>query len=228
MTEQGVNGGEPDGSGPASPGEAVQALERAWPPFVAECRAELASELHYQAVLYHCLRTHGGVPPGQLGMNVKVWITGVVSEEFRRRDLRKAEGYRGGFEPIPDAVIFAPEVAGDFRRRNRENTLRSMLLAVEVKASEREGKRLRPGEIVEDVVKLEALGIEARHRGSDVLGAVVVVDTAPDAEERMTPHGRAEVEDAARERGVGIFYLSPAAETASTPRVSRGGRGKRR
>ncbi|MDP9475791.1 MAG: hypothetical protein M3R38_08900 [Actinomycetota bacterium] len=84
-------------------------------------------------------------------------------------------------------MIFRPEIGGDFRRRNRENTLRQMLLAVEVKASERERKRLRPGEIVDDVLKLEALGIEACHRGSDALGAVVVVDTAPEANERMTP-----------------------------------------
>lgn len=123
----------------------------------------LASELHYQALLYHCLRAHGAVPPEQLGMNVKVWITGVVSEEFRRRDLRKADGYRGGFEPIPDAVIFAPQVGGDFRRRNRDNTLGNMLMAVEVKASEREGGRLRPGEIVEDIVKLEAPAQHWRH-----------------------------------------------------------------
>ena len=196
----------------ASPADALGALRRAWPGFVAECRRVLASELHYQALLYHCLRVHGGVPPGQLGMNVKVWIAGVVSEEFRRRDVRKAEGFRGGFEPIPDAVVFAREIGGDFRRRNRENTLSNMLLAVEVKASEREGGRLRAGEIVDDVVKLEALGIEARHRGSGILGAVVVVDTAPEAKERMTTDGLLKAEAAARERGVELFYLSPSDE----------------
>jgi len=183
-----------------SPAEALDSLVRAWPHYVAECRSVLASELHYQALLYHCLRVHGKVPPEQLGMNVKVWIAGVVSEDFRRRDLRKAERFGGGFELIPDVVIFGPEIGGDFRRRNRENTLRRMLLAVEVKASEKERKRLGRGEIVGDVVKLEALGIEVRHRDSDVLGAVVAVDTAPEAGERMTPEARRAADAAAASR----------------------------
>ena len=58
--------------------DALGALQRAWPPFVAECRSVLGSELHYQALLYHCLRAHGSVPSRQLGMNVKMWITDVV------------------------------------------------------------------------------------------------------------------------------------------------------
>lgn len=152
-------------------------------------------------------------------MNVKVWIADVVSDDFRARDLRKAEGYRGGFEPIPDVVIFRPEIAGDFRRRNRENTLRQMLLAVEVKASERERERLWPGEIIEDVLKLDALGVEARHRGSDALGAVVVVDTAPEANERMTPEARRAAEAVARERGVCLFYVSPLEESVILPNI---------
>lgn len=202
---------------PETPAEALGSLSRAWPAFVGECRSVLASELHYQAVLYHCLRVHGLVPSGQLGMNVKVWIEDVVSEDFRARDLRKAEGFRGGFEPIPDVVIFGPEVGGDFRRRNRENTLHRMLLAVEVKASEREQKRLGPGEIVGDVVKLEALGIEARHKGCEVLGAVVVVDTAPEERERVTPEARRAAEAAARERGICLLYLSPSDESVILP-----------
>lgn len=162
----------------------------------------LASELHYQAVLYHCSRVHGSVPPGQLGMNAKVWSEGVVSEDFRARDLRKAEGFGGGLEPVPDGVIFGPEIGGDFRRRNRENTMRRTLLAVEVKASEKVRKRLGRGEIVGDVVKLEALGIEVRHRDSDVLGAAGAVDTAPEAGERMTPEARRAAEAAASGRGL--------------------------
>lgn len=199
--------------------DALGALRRAWSPFVGECRSVLGSELHYQAVLYHCLRTHGQVPPAQLGVNVKIWIADVVSDDFRMRDLRKAEGYRGGFEPIPDVVIFRPEIGGDFRRRNRENTLRQMLFAVEVKASERERKRLRPGEIVEDALKLEALGIEARHRGSDVLGAVIVVDTAPGSNERMTPEARRATEATARQREVCLFYVSPSEESVVLPNI---------
>lgn len=52
--------------------DALGALQRAWSPFVAECRSALGSELHYQAILYHCLRSYGQIPPGQLGMNVKM------------------------------------------------------------------------------------------------------------------------------------------------------------
>jgi len=136
----------------------------------------------------------------QLGMNVKIWITDVVSEYFRILDERKHPEYRGGLEPKPDVVIFRPEINGDWRR-NGEKTLRLMLLAIEVKASERKGSRLRAGEIVNDISKLEALWTEARHRGSDVLPTVVTVDTAPEANERMTPEARRLTEAAARERG---------------------------
>ena len=199
--------------------DALDALTRAWTPFVAECRAVLGSELHYQALLYHCLRAHGQVPSTQLGMNVKIWITDVVSEHFRMLDERKHPGYRGGFEPIPDVVIFRPEINGDWRRRNREKTLRQMLMAIEVKASERKGSRLRAGEIVDDISKLEALRIEARDRGSDVLPAVVTIDTAPEANERMTPEARRLTEAAARERGVCLFYVSPSEESEVLPDV---------
>ncbi len=106
-----------NGSATESMADALDALTRAWPPFANECRSVLGSELHYQALLYHCLRAHGQVPSRQLGMNVKIWITDVVSDLFRELDERKHEDYRGGFEPIPDVVIFRPEIGGDFRRR---------------------------------------------------------------------------------------------------------------
>ncbi len=179
----------------------------------------LGSELHYQALLYHCLRAHGQIPSTQLGMNVKMWITDVVSEHFRMLDERKHPGYRGGFEPIPDVVIFRPEINGDWRRRNREKTLRQMLMAIEVKASERKGSRLRAGEIVDDIFKLEALRIEARNRGSDVLPAVVTIDTAPEANERMMPEARRLAEAAARERGVCLLYVSPSEQSEVLPDV---------
>lgn len=202
-----------------TPADALDALTRARPHFVEECRSVLGSELHYQALLYHCLRAHGQVPSRQLGMNVKIWIAQVVSEYFWKFGEKKRPGYRGGFEPIPDVVIFRPQIAGDWRRRNYENTLRQMLVAIEVKASERHRGRLLPGEIVNDVLKLEALRIEARHRGSDVLGAVVVVDTAPEAIERMRPEARRLAEEAARERGVCLFYVSPSEESMVMPDV---------
>jgi hypothetical protein len=41
-----------------------------------------------------------------------------------------------------------------------------MLMAIEVKASERYLGRLRAGEMVKDVLKLEALRFEALHKGT--------------------------------------------------------------
>jgi hypothetical protein len=182
----------------------------------------LASELHYQALLYHCLRDRGGIPSAQLGMNVKIWIPNVVSDLFRELDVRKAEGFRGGFEPIPDVVVFGPAMGGDFRRRNHANTLRHMLVAIEVKASERHLGRSRPGKIVDDILKLDALPAEARHRGSDLLAAVVVVDSAPEGAVRMmTPGGRRAAEDAALEREVGLFYVSPTEQLTLVPAAKR-------
>lgn len=52
--------------------EASLKLLSAWPHIITECRQALGSELYYQAVVYHCLRAHGHVPIGQLGMNVKM------------------------------------------------------------------------------------------------------------------------------------------------------------
>jgi hypothetical protein len=199
--------------------DALEAFQRAWPPFVTECRSVLGSELHYQALLYHCLSVHGGVPPRQLGMNVKMRIMDPVSEHFRMLDEKRYPDYRGGYEPIPDVVIFRHEIDGDFRRRNRENTSRQMLMAIEVKASKRHLSRLGAREIVNDILKLEALRIEARHRGSDVLPAIATIDTAPEANERMTSYARQEVEAAARERGVCFFYVSPSEDSVVMPDV---------
>jgi hypothetical protein len=200
--------------------DALGTLKRAWPTFVTECRSVLGSELNYQALLYHCLRAHGGVPFGQVGMNVKIWIEPVTTEYFRNLDEQHAEGYGGGYEPVPDVVIFRSEIEGDWRRRNNENTPRQMLVAVEVKASERHLGRLTASEIVDDIKKLDALRTEASHKGgSEVLPAVVVVDTAPEANERMASYARQEVKAAAREHGVGLFYVSPSDESAVPPNV---------
>lgn len=39
-----------------TPEDAVSTLSRAWPVIIEECRAVPGGELHYQAVVYHCLR----------------------------------------------------------------------------------------------------------------------------------------------------------------------------
>jgi hypothetical protein len=162
-------------------------------------------------------------------MNAKIWIEPVTTEYFINLDKQHAEGYGGGYERIPDVVIFRPEIEGDFRRRNNENTLRQMLLAVEVKASERHLGRLTAREIVDDIKKLDALRTEARHKkdskkdlekDSDLVPAIVVVDTAPEAREWMTPESRSEAEAAAREQGDCLFYVSPSEESVLLPSVT--------
>lgn len=195
--------------------DAVHKLAAAWPHIVAECRQVLGSELHYQAVAYHCLRVHAKVPIGQLGMNVKMWITDPVSDLFKERGVRKKEEYRGGFEPIPDICLFSPQVCADWRRRNAERTLAALLLAMEVKVSERQNGRLSGGEIVGDIKKLAAHRQEAEARGSSFLPVVMVIDVAPDSGERMTPQGIAESQAAALKLSVGFMYVSPSSEISN-------------
>src|SRR5664279_5068088 len=89
-----------------TPEAATALVKAAWPRIVEECRASLGGELHYQAVIYHCLR-RSGVPLRQLGMNVKQMITDCVSPAFRARTLRRHPNFQGGFEPIPDVVLFS-------------------------------------------------------------------------------------------------------------------------
>ncbi len=168
------------------------------------------SELHYQAMVYHCLRVHGPVPVSQIGMNVKMWINDPVSELFRRLDLRKHKDFRGGFEPIPDVCLFSETIASDWRRRNFEKTMAALLLVIEVKASERAGGRLRLGEITRDILKLMAHSEESRKRGGSFVPVMMVIDTAPLEEERMTAWAVTESQNAARDAGVAFLYVSQA------------------
>lgn len=193
--------------------DAKQCLNNAWPHIVMECRQVLGSELHYQAMVYHCLRSHGKAPIDQIGMNVKMWIDSPVSKLFRKLDERKHIRFRGGFEPIPDICLFSLNVAGDWRRRNRINTLASLLLAIEVKASERYGGRLRFGEIMGDIEKLSAHREEAVARGYDFQPVMMIIDTAPDETKRMTTRGLSESKDAAIQHGVEFLYLSNTSAT---------------
>jgi hypothetical protein len=189
--------------------DAIEALDAAWPLIAEECRTVLGSELHYQAMIYHALRTMGRVPVSQIGMNVKQWIPNVRSELFVKFDLAKHVNYRGGFEPIPDIVIFNPGVGGDWRRRRFDNTIKCMLAAIEVKASERALSRLSVSEIAGDIEKLVAHRQEAKRLGSDFYAAVIVVDTAPLVEERMRSTALAEVRRISQANSVEFRYLSP-------------------
>jgi hypothetical protein len=188
--------------------DAVRLVAEAWPLIAAECRSALGGELHYQAMAYHCLR-RAGLPATQLGMNVKQWIDAPVTPLFRALDARKQVGFQGGFEPIPDIVIFRPAIGGDWRRRNRQATLRHMLLAIEVKASERADGRLGAGEVIRDIRKLAAHRDELRNRGGDMHPVMMVIDTAPLAEERM-PAAKLDLASAAAQaQGVSFLYVSP-------------------
>lgn len=164
--------------------EAVQLLEAAWPRIQQECCCVLGGELHYQAMVYHALRL-AGVPIRQIGMNVKQWIENPTSTLFKALNERRHVDYRGGFEPIPDVVLFRPEINGDWRRRNRDNTLKHMLLAIEVKASERDKGRLTKSEILRDIDKLAAQREEVLRLGGDFILVMMVIDVAPLVRERM-------------------------------------------
>jgi hypothetical protein len=190
--------------------DAISALLLAWPVIIEESRAAFGGEAHYQAVVYHCLRM-AGVPRKQLGMNVKQWITNPVTPDFQARDLRKHESYRGGFEPIPDAVIFAPAIDGDWRRRRREDTLKHMLVTIEMKASERDEGRLGPGEIESDIKKLNAHRTEVQSRGADMHPVMMVIDTAEERAGRMTDSALARCQKTAEDCAVSFMYISPTA-----------------
>lgn len=192
--------------------DARHAIEETWPAIKAECLSVLGSELHYQAMIYHLLREYGKVPVAQLGMNVKMWISNPVSSLFQKLDQSKHHDYQGGFEPIPDIVIFKPSISGDWRRRNNEATLLNMLIAIEVKASERAKGRLRPSEINLDIQKLAAHREEVEARGASILPIMLIVDSAPIERERMTERALDECQRLAMKLKVGFLYVSPTNE----------------
>jgi hypothetical protein len=188
--------------------DALHAFDVAWPSLCNECLAVLGSELHYQAMVYHALRTAGGVPVTQLGMNVKQYIPDVQSELFKRFDTAKHKDYRGGFEPIPDVVIFSPAVDGDWRRRRREHTVKHMLIAIEVKASERANGRLSQAEISTDIKKLAAHRHEVRHLGYDFHPIMLIIDSAKVPEERVAEKSLRVCRELACELDVEWRYVS--------------------
>jgi hypothetical protein len=189
--------------------EAKIAITEAWPKICTECLAVLGSELHYQAMIYHLLREQGKVPLNQIGMNVKMWIDNPKSELFRQLDKKKHHAYQGGFEPIPDVVIFKPSINGDWRRRNYEKTILNMLIAIEVKASERANSRLQPAEITLDIQKLAAHREEAVSIGAEMFPVMLIIDSAPNENERMTAYALDKSQDLASELEVGFLYASP-------------------
>lgn len=188
-----------------TPDNACALIRSAWPMIVEECRAVQAGELHYQAVVYHCLRL-AGCPRDQIGMNVKQWIEAPVTETFRNRAAAKNAKFQTGFEPIPDIVLFGPAVEGNWQRRNHLNTLRHMVCAIEVKASERAGSRLSVAEISRGIAKLAAHRDEVAHLGGTMAPVMMVIDVARHPEERMQPASVESCRDNAFCAGVEWLY----------------------
>ncbi len=195
--------------------EAREALKTAWPLIKSECLSVLGSELHYQAMIYHALRTDGRVPANQIGMNVKMLIENPKSNLFKELSNSKHKDYQGSFEPIPDVVIFKPEINSDWRRRNKKNTLENMLIAIEVKASEREKGRLSPAEIALDIRKLAAHREEVLNRGSSMLPIMMIIDSARTESERMRRKALEQACILAKDLDVGMMYISPTFEVCS-------------
>jgi hypothetical protein len=188
--------------------DAKEIFLHTWPAITRECRQVLGSELHFQAMIYHCFRTYGKVPINQIAMNVKMWIDKPVSTLFKRKKKAKHPDFQQGFEPIPDIVLFKTSINSDWRRRNFENTTKKMLMAIEVKASENENKKIGPQSIINDILKLDALREEVREYNASLVPTVIIADTTPDPRERMRKESLERACDAAKDVGVGLFYVS--------------------
>jgi hypothetical protein len=147
--------------------EALAALDRAWPKICDECLQVRGGERHYQAMIYHGLRTAGGVPVAQIGLNVRQFILNVRSEHFRELAALRHSFHRA---LDTDVVIFNANVGGDWRRRASDRSLRNMLVAIDVIASEdHDGssshrKRLRADDAVAVIRKLSAQRQEVQLR----------------------------------------------------------------
>lgn len=123
----------------------------------SECRSVLASELHYQAMIYHILRNKTKFPLTQIGMNVKITIENPSTKFLQKKIKTKNEKFQHyGIEITPDISFFSKEINADWRRRNYKYTLQKTLYAMEVKVSERHHKRIVFSEIKNDILKLKA------------------------------------------------------------------------
>ncbi|MEJ8802827.1 hypothetical protein [Pontibacter sp. H249] len=193
-----------------SPEEVRQAISKCFALVTSECRLILASELHYQAMLYHHLRQTGGIPFNQLGMNVKTTIPGVQNPFLLQKSLTRNTNYQNAdIEIIPDITVFTREIDHDWRRRNFANTLKETLYSLEVKASERHRGRLRQKEIETDIRKLVAQRAETERIYNRRIGVgMFIVDVAPDPGERMKEVTLKYLIESARQQDVGFWYFN--------------------
>ena len=202
--------------------DAIDSVLAAWPGICQDCLAVLGSELHYQAMIYHRLRTDGQVPITQIGMNVPTYLANPASQYFKdivkkRRSNKSAYDLSNGVAPTPDVLLFRSEIAGDWRRRNSATTLRQALVAIEVKVSERVGSRLSAPELLNDIKKLSAHREEVRHLGAEMVPVMMILEPAPDESELMTAETYAKCMGLARQSGVEVLHWSKrSAFTANT------------
>ena len=155
--------------------QARNSINNSFDQIQTECKSVLGSELHYQAVIYHCLRNVGKIPISQIGMNVKIYIYNPKTTFLKEKMNKKHKGYRAGQEIIPDITIFSENVNADFRRRNFENTLKETIYSLEVKASEREKGRLQFKEIMTDILKLKSQFIETKIKHNKEIGTGIIL-----------------------------------------------------
>jgi len=189
--------------------QARSSINNSFEQIQSECKSVLGSELHYQAIIYHCLREFGNVPISQIGMNVKIWINNLKTSFLIERMNKKHINYREGQEIIPDITIFTENVKSDFRRRNYKNTLKETIYSLEIKASEREKGRLQRNEIITDILKLKAQYTETKIKHNKEIGiGIMIIDTAPKENERMRKTTLGEVAEFAKENGVDFWYCS--------------------
>jgi len=186
----------------------ITSIEHSWQNIVDDCRLVLGSELHYQAMIYYNLRLYGKIPINQIGMNVKIRIDKPKSKLFIDKDKSKHPDFQGHFEPIPDIAIFKTQINSDWRRRNYKNTFKNLLYAIEIKASERENKRLSYKEITDDIDKLNALQFECKSKKNDIGVAIIIIDTAILPDEQMTKDTIEELVIYSKSKNVSFLYLS--------------------
>jgi hypothetical protein len=146
-------------------------------------------------------------------MNVRIKFYNPVNKDFIERSNSRKEEYRGVHEVIPDLVIYDPDVRGKWQRRMADGTVRSILVTMEMKCSERKQGRLQQGEIEKDLKKLVALREEAQARSKQILPVMFIVDTAVDHEERMRQSVLQNIIQKAKLLNIGLLYLPPKPET---------------
>ncbi|WP_242923068.1 hypothetical protein [Pontibacter liquoris] len=204
-----------------SPEEVRQAISQCFELVISECRLILASELHYQAMLYHHLRQTGGIPFNQLGMNVKTTIPGVQHPFLHQKSLSRHADYQNAdIEIIPDITVFTRDIDHDWRRRNFISTLKETLYSLEVKASERHKGRLQQKEIETDIRKLVAQREETERIHNRRIGVgMFIIDVAPDPDERMKGATLNYLTEFARQQEVDIWYFNQETqvETSAKP-----------